>query len=183
MLFSGLFCGNYCCTYHRCAGRTDQIHGLSVVHRYLVLSGLCTDGAYGLGRRLAGGRWCTGFCGEPLCISTRRLRVSWCLHIGTAPVAGKTATKPHSLPMVFTGTAILYIGWFGFNAGSAGKPDGIAALAFLNTVIAVAAGVLAWVIAEWCMRGKPSLLGACSGCIGGLVGITPRPGRWASRGR
>ncbi|MBC4004513.1 ammonium transporter AmtB [Morganella morganii] len=96
--------------------------------------------------------------------------------LGPRLLPGKTATKPHSLPMVFTGTAILYIGWFGFNAGSAGKPDGIAALAFLNTVIAVTAGVLAWVIAEWCMRGKPSLLGACSGCIGGLVGITPAAG-------
>lgn len=96
--------------------------------------------------------------------------------LGPRLARGKSAAKPHSLPMVFTGTAILYVGWFGFNAGSAGKADGTAALAFINTVLAVAGGVLAWVVAEWSIRGKPSLLGACSGCIGGLVGITPAAG-------
>ncbi|QHQ24858.1 ammonium transporter AmtB [Pectobacterium parvum] len=89
---------------------------------------------------------------------------------------GKEAFKPHNLPMVFIGTAILYIGWFGFNAGSAGAANGIAALAFLNTVIATAAAILAWVGGEWMTRGKPSLLGACSGCIAGLVAITPAAG-------
>lgn len=89
---------------------------------------------------------------------------------------GKEAFKPHSLPMVFIGTAILYIGWFGFNAGSAGAANGIAALAFLNTVVATAAAILAWVAGEWMVRGKPSLLGACSGCIAGLVAITPAAG-------
>ncbi|WP_189654439.1 ammonium transporter AmtB [Pectobacterium aquaticum] len=89
---------------------------------------------------------------------------------------GKEAFKPHNLPMVFIGTAILYIGWFGFNAGSAGAANGIAALAFLNTVIATAAAILAWVGGEWMVRGKPSLLGACSGCIAGLVAITPAAG-------
>ncbi|AFI91321.1 ammonium transporter AmtB [Pectobacterium parmentieri] len=89
---------------------------------------------------------------------------------------GKEAFKPHNLPMVFIGTAILYIGWFGFNAGSAGAANGIAALAFLNTVVATAAAILAWVGGEWLVRGKPSLLGACSGCIAGLVAITPAAG-------
>ncbi|MFP9229176.1 ammonium transporter AmtB [Pectobacterium cacticida] len=89
---------------------------------------------------------------------------------------GKEAFKPHNLPMVFIGTAILYIGWFGFNAGSAGAANGIAALAFLNTVVATAAAILAWVAGEWIVRGKPSLLGACSGCIAGLVAITPAAG-------
>ncbi|MCA6927107.1 ammonium transporter AmtB [Pectobacterium versatile] len=89
---------------------------------------------------------------------------------------GKEAFKPHNLPMVFIGTAILYIGWFGFNAGSAGAANGIAALAFLNTVAATAAAILAWVGGEWMVRGKPSLLGACSGCIAGLVAITPAAG-------
>ncbi|KFF72386.1 ammonium transporter [Pectobacterium brasiliense] len=89
---------------------------------------------------------------------------------------GKEAFKPHNLPMVFMGTAILYIGWFGFNAGSAGAANGIAALAFLNTVVATAAAILAWVGGEWMVRGKPSLLGACSGCIAGLVAITPAAG-------
>ncbi|MFI8418673.1 ammonium transporter AmtB [Serratia sp. NPDC078593] len=89
---------------------------------------------------------------------------------------GKEAFKPHNLPMVFLGTAILYIGWFGFNAGSAGEANGIAALAFLNTVIATAGAILAWTFAEWMVRGKPSLLGACSGCIAGLVAVTPAAG-------
>ncbi|HGE9707152.1 TPA: ammonium transporter AmtB [Salmonella enterica subsp. enterica serovar Dublin] len=89
---------------------------------------------------------------------------------------GKEAFKPHNLPMVFTGTAILYIGWFGFNAGSAGSANEIAALAFVNTVVATAAAILGWIIGEWTLRGKPSLLGACSGAIAGLVGVTPACG-------
>lgn len=96
--------------------------------------------------------------------------------IGKRTGFGKEAFKPHNLPMVFTGTAILYIGWFGFNAGSAGAANEIAGLAFVNTVVATAAGVLGWVFGEWILRGKPSLLGACSGAIAGLVGITPACG-------
>ncbi len=87
-----------------------------------------------------------------------------------------TALKPHNLPMVFTGTAVLYIGWFGFNAGSAGSANAIAALAFLNTVVATAGAVLSWTASEWITRGKPSMLGGCSGCIAGLVAITPAAG-------
>ncbi|MEQ1961975.1 ammonium transporter AmtB [Xenorhabdus khoisanae] len=86
---------------------------------------------------------------------------------------GREAFKPHNLPMTFIGTAILYIGWFGFNVGSAGAVNAIAALALVNTVIATAGAVLSWVISEWLFRQKPSLLGACSGCISGLVVITP----------
>ncbi|MBW7982059.1 ammonium transporter AmtB [Enterobacillus tribolii] len=89
---------------------------------------------------------------------------------------GKEAFKPHSLPMVFLGTAVLYIGWFGFNAGSAGMANEIAGLAFVNTVVATAGAILSWIFAEWMARGKPSLLGACSGCIAGLVAITPAAG-------
>ncbi|PLB96091.1 ammonium transporter, partial [Klebsiella pneumoniae] len=68
---------------------------------------------------------------------------------------GKEAFKPHNLPMVFTGTAILYVGWFGFNAGSASAANEIAALAFVNTVVATAAAILAWTFGEWALRGKP----------------------------
>ncbi|AHF77995.1 Ammonia channel [Sodalis praecaptivus] len=89
---------------------------------------------------------------------------------------GKEAFKPHNLPMVFTGTAILYVGWFGFNAGSASAANEIAGLAFINTVMATAGAILSWVFVEWMLRGKPSLLGACSGCIAGLVAITPAAG-------
>ena len=96
--------------------------------------------------------------------------------VGKRAGFGKEAFKPHNLPMVFTGTAILYVGWFGFNAGSASVANEIAALAFLNTVVATAAAVLAWTFGEWALRGKPSLLGACSGFIAGLVAITPACG-------
>ncbi|EBU9229248.1 TPA: ammonium transporter AmtB [Salmonella enterica] len=96
--------------------------------------------------------------------------------IGKRVGFGKEAFKPHNLPMVFTGTAVLYIGWFGFNAGSAGSANEIAALAFVNTVVATAAAILGWIIGEWTLRGKPSLLGACSGAIAGLVGVTPACG-------
>lgn len=96
--------------------------------------------------------------------------------LGKRKGIGREAFKPHSLPMVFVGTAILYIGWFGFNAGSASSANEIAALAFINTVIATAGAVLGWLGAEWALRGKPSLLGACSGCIAGLVAITPAAG-------
>ncbi|AWQ19727.1 ammonium transporter [Pantoea ananatis] len=96
--------------------------------------------------------------------------------VGKRAGFGKEAFKPHNLPMVFTGTAILYVGWFGFNAGSASAANEIAGLAFLNTVVATAAAVLAWTFGEWALRGKPSLLGACSGFIAGLVAITPACG-------
>ena len=80
--------------------------------------------------------------------------------IGKRVGFGKEAFKPHNLPMVFTGTAILYFGWFGFNAGSASAANEIAALAFVNTVVATAGAILSWVFGEWAVRGKPSLLGA-----------------------
>ncbi|MDC9587851.1 ammonium transporter AmtB [Xenorhabdus sp. XENO-10] len=86
---------------------------------------------------------------------------------------GREAFKPHDLSMTFIGTAILYIGWFGFNVGSAGTVNGVSALALVNTVVATAGAVLSWVFSEWLFRQKPSLLGACSGCISGLVVITP----------
>ncbi|NIF23368.1 MULTISPECIES: ammonium transporter AmtB [Pantoea] len=96
--------------------------------------------------------------------------------VGKRAGFGKEAFKPHNLPMVFTGTAILYVGWFGFNAGSASSANEIAGLAFLNTVVATAGATLSWTFGEWAVRGKPSLLGASSGFIAGLVGITPACG-------
>ncbi|ADP11807.1 ammonium transporter [Erwinia sp. Ejp617] len=96
--------------------------------------------------------------------------------VGKRAGFGKEAFKPHNLPMVFTGTAILYFGWFGFNAGSASAANQIAALAFLNTVIATAGAMLSWTFGEWALRGKPSLLGVSSGAIAGLVAITPACG-------
>jgi Amt family ammonium transporter len=89
---------------------------------------------------------------------------------------GKEAMAPHSLTLTMVGAALLWVGWFGFNAGSALEANGFAALAFINTLGATAAAVLAWCIGEAMMRGKASMLGAASGAVAGLVAITPAAG-------
>nr|WP_211230926.1 ammonium transporter [Chitinilyticum aquatile] len=89
---------------------------------------------------------------------------------------GRDAMTPHSLTMTMIGASLLWFGWFGFNAGSALEANGTAALAFINTWAAPAAAALSWTIAEWCLKGKPSLLGAASGAVAGLVVITPAAG-------
>ena len=89
---------------------------------------------------------------------------------------GREALKPHNLPMTMTGAALLWVGWFGFNAGSALGANTQSALAFFNTLIAAAAGLLAWLAVERIVKGKSSLLGAASGIVAGLVGITPGAG-------
>ena len=89
---------------------------------------------------------------------------------------GKESFIPHNLPMTITGAAILWFGWFGFNAGSALAVNGLAAGAFVTTHVAAAAAALSWIFAEWFHRGKPTTLGAASGVVAGLVGITPAAG-------
>ena len=89
---------------------------------------------------------------------------------------GKEAMTPHSLTLTMVGAALLWVGWFGFNAGSALEANGFAALAFINTLMAAAAAVLAWCVGEALMKGKASMLGAASGCVAGLVAITPAAG-------
>jgi Amt family ammonium transporter len=89
---------------------------------------------------------------------------------------GKEAMAPHSLTMTMVGASLLWVGWFGFNAGSALEANSSAALAFLNTLIATAGAVLTWTFGEWLTKGKPSMLGAASGAVAGLVAITPAAG-------
>ena len=89
---------------------------------------------------------------------------------------GKEAMAPHSLTLTMVGASLLWVGWFGFNAGSALEANGFAALAFINTLGATAAAVLAWCLGEALMRGKASMLGAASGAVAGLVAITPAAG-------
>jgi len=89
---------------------------------------------------------------------------------------GKEAMSPHNLTMTMIGAAMLWFGWFGFNAGSALEANGSAALAFMNTFLATACAVLSWMFAEWMFKGKPSMLGAASGAVAGLVAITPAAG-------
>ena len=94
---------------------------------------------------------------------------------------GREAFTPHSLTMTMIGASMLWVGWFGFNAGSALEAGGTAALAFINTLNATAAAALTWTLAEWLLKGKPSMLGAASGAVAGLVAITPACG-WVGVG-
>jgi ammonium transporter, Amt family len=89
---------------------------------------------------------------------------------------GKEPMPPHSLTMTMIGASMLWFGWFGFNAGSALEANGSAALAFMNTYLATACAVLSWMFCEWLVKGKPSMLGAASGAVAGLVAITPAAG-------
>jgi ammonium transporter, Amt family len=96
--------------------------------------------------------------------------------IGKRTGYGREAIKPHNLTLTMVGASILWFGWFGFNAGSALEAGGVAAIAFVNTFLATAAAVVAWTLMEWIFKGKPSLLGAASGAVAGLVAITPAAG-------
>jgi Amt family ammonium transporter len=96
--------------------------------------------------------------------------------IGKRAGYGKEAFTPHSLTLTMVGSALLWVGWFGFNAGSALEANGYAALAFMNTLAATAAAVLGWCLGEALFRGKASMLGAASGAVAGLVAITPAAG-------
>ncbi|HEY1282892.1 MAG TPA: ammonium transporter [Steroidobacteraceae bacterium] len=89
---------------------------------------------------------------------------------------GKEAFTPHSLTMTMIGASMLWFGWFGFNAGSALEANASASLAFINTYLATACAVVSWTLGEWIIKGKPSMLGAASGAVAGLVAITPAAG-------
>jgi len=89
---------------------------------------------------------------------------------------GREAFKPHSLTLTMVGASLLWVGWFGFNAGSAGAANGAAALAFINTILATSAATLSWIGGEALYKGKASMLGAASGAVAGLVAVTPAAG-------
>ena len=89
---------------------------------------------------------------------------------------GREAMPPNNLPLTMIGAALLWTGWFGFNAGSALEAGNSAVLAFVNTFLATACAVMSWTLAEWMLKGKPSMLGAASGAVAGLVAITPAAG-------
>jgi Amt family ammonium transporter len=99
-----------------------------------------------------------------------------CLLLGKRKGFGREPMMPHSMVLASVGTGILWVGWYGFNAGSALAADGIAANAFLTTTLAGGAASLVWPLIEFLQRGKPSVLGFCSGAVAGLVGITPACG-------
>jgi ammonium transporter, Amt family len=89
---------------------------------------------------------------------------------------GRESMAPHSLVMTMIGASLLWVGWFGFNAGSALEAGDAAALAFINTMLATAAAAVSWLLGEWLFKGRPSMLGAASGAVAGLVAITPACG-------
>ncbi|MEP6547819.1 MAG: ammonium transporter [Gammaproteobacteria bacterium] len=99
-----------------------------------------------------------------------------CLVLGKRVGYGKEAMPPHNLTLTLIGASLLWVGWFGFNAGSAVAADGRAGMAMAATQIATAAAALAWMFAEWFSNGKPSVLGIASGAVAGLVAITPASG-------
>ncbi len=99
-----------------------------------------------------------------------------CLMIGKRIGFGKEATPPHSLTMTMIGASLLWVGWFGFNAGSNLEANGVTAVAFINTFVATAAAAVSWTLVEQIAHGRPSLLGAVTGAVAGLVAITPASG-------
>jgi Amt family ammonium transporter len=99
-----------------------------------------------------------------------------CLVLGKRVGYGREAMPPHNLTLTLIGASLLWVGWFGFNAGSAGAADGRAGMAMAVTQIATAAAALSWMFAEWIIKGKPSVLGIASGAVAGLVAITPASG-------
>ncbi len=98
------------------------------------------------------------------------------LMIGKRIGYGTTAMPPHNVPMVMIGASLLWVGWFGFNVGSGLEANGFTSMVFANTILATAAAALAWSFAEWIHRGTPTMLGAASGAVAGLVAITPACG-------
>ncbi len=99
-----------------------------------------------------------------------------CLVLGKRVGYGKEPMAPHNLVLTLVGASMLWVGWFGFNAGSAVAADGRAAMAMMTTQIATGVAALAWMFAEWALKGKPSVLGIASGAVAGLVAITPAAG-------
>jgi Amt family ammonium transporter len=99
-----------------------------------------------------------------------------CLILGKRVGFGKESMAPHNMVLCMVGTGMLWVGWYGFNAGSAVAADGIAANAFTATTLATAVASFVWPVAEWIIKGRPSVLGFCSGAVAGLVVITPACG-------
>jgi Amt family ammonium transporter len=99
-----------------------------------------------------------------------------CIILGKRLGFGKEPMPPHSMVLCMVGTGMLWVGWYGFNAGSAVAADGVAANAFMTTTMATAVASFAWAMAEYIIKGKPSILGFCSGAVAGLVVITPACG-------
>jgi ammonium transporter, Amt family len=119
--------------------------------------------------------------GGPIHINAGIAGLVGAMMIGHRVGYGRVSMAPHNLAFTLVGGALLWVGWFGFNGGSALRANGVAALAIVNTFVAAAAAAISWTAAEWVLRGKPSALGMISGALAGLVAVTPACG-YASPG-
>ena len=131
------------------------------------------------GGLMSGDGWipCLDFAGGTVVhISSGVSALVMALYIGKRKGYPSEMMRPQNLTLSFVGACLLWVGWFGFNAGSALAADGLAAVAFVNTHFAAAAAVLAWLVIEWIRDGKPSVLGGITGGVAGLVGVTPAAG-------
>ena len=114
--------------------------------------------------------------GDVVHISSGVTGLILCLALGGRRGFGLKSYRPHNVPFVALGATLLWFGWFGFNGGSEFAADGVAALAILNTVVSSAAGLASWMVVERVATGKPTLVGACTGLVAGLVVVTPGAG-------
>jgi len=130
-----------------------------------------------LNAALGGSVPCLDFAGGTVVHITSGVSALVCaLYLGKRIGYPRESMKPHSLTLSLIGACLLWVGWFGFNAGSAVNSSGLATSAFVNTHFAAAAAALGWLFAEWMRHGKPSMLGGISGAVAGLVAITPASG-------
>jgi len=150
---------------------------------FMLFAGLWVTCIYApLAHWVWGGGWLGGlgdldFAGGTVVhISSGVAALACALVLGKRHGYGTDNMSPHNLPLTIVGASLLWVGWFGFNAGSALAANGLAANAFVATHVATAAGALGWLGVEWTYRGKPTLLGAASGAVAGLVAITPAAG-------
>ena len=114
--------------------------------------------------------------GDVVHISSGLTGLILCIMLGKRQGFGMMNYRPHNVPFVVLGATLLWFGWFGFNGGSAFAADGVAGLALLNTAVASGAGLVSWMVVERVRQGKPTLVGACTGLVAGLVAITPAAG-------
>jgi Amt family ammonium transporter len=196
VIFQGAFRGHHLRPDRRRLRRTRQVLRHPGLHGHLVHAVLHPDGAHGL---VLGGSGCLHRCrsgrtagktagflfqkgaldfagGTVVHINAAVAGLVGAYMIGKRTGLGNVAMAPHSLTFTMIGASLLWFGWFGFNAGSALEASGGAALAMVNTWVATACAALSWMFAEWILKGKPSMLGAASGAVAGLVAITPAAG-------
>ena len=163
--------------------RADEVQRDAAVYGAVGAHRLLPDGAHGVGKGRAAERVpgrqipCLDFAGGTVVHITSGVSALVCaLYLGKRVGYPHEPMRPHSMVLSVIGACLLWVGWFGFNAGSALAASGLATSAFVATHFGAAAATLGWTLAEWIRTGKPSVLGAISGCVAGLVAITPASG-------